>query len=265
MAGDYEQRFGGIARLYGAAGLKRLRVARVAVVGVGGVGSWVVEALARSGIGGLTLIDLDDVCVTNINRQLPALSDTVGKPKVSVLRERALAIHPGCDARAVPEFLSAANATRLLGADLDLVVDAVDAAPVKAVILDHCRRGGIPVVCSGAAGGRRDPGKIKTADLSAAGGDPLLGRVRKLLRRDHGWPGGDPVSGKVGTMGVPCVFSSEKPYFPLADGGCSREPGEETAQGLKLDCAEGFGAAAFVTGAFGFALAAECVRILTGE
>ncbi len=260
MESAYLDRFAGIGRLFGADALPRLRAAHVAVIGVGGVGSWTVEALVRSGVGALTLIDLDDVCVTNTNRQLPALANTIGQPKVEVLAERARAIHPGCAVTPMMEFLSAANVERLLPPGLNFVVDAVDAMAVKAVILDHCRRTTLPVITSGAAGGRRDATQVRVADLGVAGGDPLLSQVRRQLRRVHGWPAGN--AQPPALMGVPCVFSSERPVYPQADGTCAAAPESDAEKGLRLDCAGGFGAATFVTGAFGFALAGEVVRRL---
>jgi tRNA A37 threonylcarbamoyladenosine dehydratase len=254
----YTQRFGGIGRLYGTQALQRLHDAHVAVIGVGGVGSWVVEALARSGIGRLTLIDMDDVCITNTNRQLPALNHTIGLPKVQVLASRVAEIHPECQMEAVPEFLTASTADRLLAPAYDFVVDAVDSTNVKALIIAKCRDRGLPVIVSGSAGGRRDPTQIRLADLGHAGSDPLLQQLRRCLRQEHAFPKSP--DGKAMTWDVPCVFSAEKPVYPWADGTCSieREGGAEA--GLRLDCAAGFGAATFVTGAFGFAIAAEVVR-----
>lgn len=260
MTENYLQRFGGIGRLYGSPAMARLHAAHVAVIGVGGVGSWVVEALARSGIGKLTLIDMDDVCITNINRQLPALTQTVGQPKVEVLARRVAEIDPACEVRAVAEFLTAGNAERLLAPAFDYVVDAVDSTAIKALIIAKCRERGLPVIVSGSAGGRRDPTQVRLADLGLAGADPLLQQVRRCLRQEHGFAKSP--EGKAMHWDVPCVFSSEKPVYPWADGTCSveREGGAEA--GLRLDCAAGFGAATFVTGAFGFALAAEVVRRL---
>ncbi len=257
----YTQRFGGIGRLYGAAALPRLAAAHVAVVGVGGVGSWVVEALARSGIGELTLIDMDDVCITNTNRQLPALAHTVGRSKVEVLAERAAEIYPACRVNRVIEFLTESNADRLLAPNFDFVVDAVDRTSIKALIIAKSRARGLPVITSGSAGGRRDPSLIKTADLGHAGTDPLLKSVRQCLRRNHGFE--KSAEGRPLTMEVACVFSTEHPVYPWADGSCSLEPESGAETGLRLDCAAGFGAATFVTGAFGFMIAAEVVRRLT--
>ncbi len=264
MTEGWLQRFGGIARLYGMAGLERLSRAHVCVIGVGGVGSWIVEALVRSGIGALTLIDLDDVCITNVNRQLPALDGTIGLPKVQVLAERMALINPECKVTQVLEFVSENNASRLLAENYDFVIDAVDRMSIKAVIIAICKERGVPVFTLGSAGGRRDPSLIKVVDLGLAGHDLLLQQVRRKLRQDYGYAKSD--DGKAVFMGVPCAFSTEKPMFPWADGSCSTtpEPGAET--GLRLDCAAGFGAATFVTGTFAFAAASEVVaRISAGN
>ncbi len=252
---DYLDRFGGLSRLYGRAALPRLATAHVAVVGVGGVGSWIVEALARSGVGALTLIDLDDVCVTNVNRQLPALEGQIGRPKVSVLAERMRLINPACRVEAVAEFFTEATADRLLAPRYDFIVDAVDRRSHKARLIVGARDRGIPIVTVGAAGGRRDPTQVRTGDIGEAS-DELLRQVRKKLRRDHGFPAG--VAHVITRLGVPAVWSDEKPVFPWANGTCAAEA--EPGSPLKLDCESGFGSAVFVTGAFGFAAAAEVVR-----
>lgn len=253
MTGDYEQRFGGMGRLYGRSGMERLSRARVCVIGVGGVGSWSVEALVRSGIGSVTMIDMDDVCVTNTNRQLPALADTVGRPKVDVLAQRMRQIHPGCRIHAVTEFLTEASAARHLAGPYDYVIDAVDRAATKALIVARCLETGIPVLTVGGAGGRREATAVRAGDLSSSGGDDLLRRVRRQLRRVHGCAFQDGVP-----LGVRCVYSAEPQVFPWADGICRSEA--EAGGSLKMDCASGFGAAVFVTGAFGFAAAGEVVR-----
>ncbi len=260
MTEDYLQRFGGIARLYGQAALPRFCAAHVAVIGVGGVGSWVVEALARSGVGRLTLIDMDDVCITNTNRQLPALKDTVGRPKVAVLAERVAQIAPECVCTAVPEFFLEPNADLLLAPGFDLIVDAVDATNIKALIIARARALKVPVVVSGSAGGRRDPTQVKVADLGQAGADPLLQQVRRRLREAHDFPKSP--DGRPMLWQVPCVFSTEKAIYPQPDGTCAATRADAAETGLRLDCSAGFGAATFVTGTFGFALAAEVLRLL---
>lgn len=260
LSSGYQDRFGGVGRLFGRAALERLHSSHVCVVGVGGVGSWVVEGLARSGVGALTLIDLDDVCVTNVNRQLPALDGQIGRPKVSVLAERVLLINPECRVEEAHEFFTASTAARLLGTSFDFVVDAVDRMSHKALLISGCRERGLPVLTIGAAGGRRDPTRIHRGDIGEAT-DELLRQVRKRLRRDYGFSSG--AQKGITRMGVPCIWSTENPVFPWADGTCAAvaEPGSE----LRLDCETGFGTAVFVTGAFGLAAAAEVVRSLAAE
>ncbi len=261
MTDDYLLRFSGISRLYGSEGLRRLHDAHVCVIGVGGVGSWVVEALARSGVGALTLIDLDDVCITNVNRQLPAMDGTVGLPKVQVLAQRVMLINPACRVTQVLEFVSETNCDSLLSHGFTFVVDAVDRMSIKSAIIGNCTRKGLPVITLGSAGGRRDPSKIKVVDLGLSGSDLLLQQVRRKLRQDYGFAKSD--DGKPVVMNVPCVFSTEKPMFPRADGTCSleQEPGAES--GLRLDCSAGFGAATHLTGAFAFAAVGEVLRRVT--
>lgn len=260
-ASDFATRFGGISRLVGTRGLDRLQAARVTVVGLGGVGSWAVEALARSGIGTLTLVDLDEVCLGNVNRQLPALDGTIGRFKAEVLAERVRAINPDCRVTAEIEFFTAATAHRLiLEPRPDAVVDAIDAVANKCRLIATCHTGAIPLVVCGGAGGRLDPTRIREADLADVTHDRLLGEVRKRLRREAAFP----PAGK--RMGVPCVFSDEACLVPRPDGTvCSAaearpEPGAEGPR--RLNCDWGYGSAAFVTGAFGFAAAAWVVRRL---
>ena len=255
MTESYRQRFGGMGRLFGRDGMERLAAAHVCVIGVGGVGSWTVEALARSGIGRLTLIDMDDVCITNTNRQLPALSDTLGRPKVDVLTERMRLIHPECEVRPVAEFLLPSSAGHLLEGPYDFVIDAVDRTSIKALIIARCRESGTPVLTVGGAGGRRDATAVRCTDLTKSGGDDLLRLVRRQLRREHGFPSGEGV-----LFNVPSVYSAEPQIFPWSDGVCRHEP--ERGESLRMDCASGFGAATFVTGAFGFAAAGEAVRLI---
>jgi tRNA threonylcarbamoyladenosine dehydratase len=256
---DHGLRFGGIRRLYGARALARFRTAHLVVVGVGGVGSWAVEALARSGIGRLTLIDLDDVCVSNVNRQLHALDGTIGRPKVEVLAERCRAIQPGIEVVADAAFVTPANLGERLPEDADLVIDAIDGVAAKVALIAWCRRRKLPVVVTGAAGGQTDPTRIRVADLSRSEQDPLLAKVRARLRRDHGFP-----RNPKRRFAVECVYSDEPLVYPGADGEVCRQkpaPGES----VRLDCATGFGAATFVTGGFGFAAASRALARLARQ
>jgi tRNA A37 threonylcarbamoyladenosine dehydratase len=243
MMSDFDSRFGGIQRLYSADGLERLRRARVCVVGIGGVGSWAAEALARSAVGRITLVDLDDICVSNINRQLHALEGVVGRPKATIMAARIEAINPSCEVRAVQEFFNEASAAEILQTRFDWVFDAIDQVANKCLLIARCRQAEIPVISSGGAGGRKNPLDIRISDLSQATGDALLNQVRKRLRQEHGFPG-DPKT----PLNVPCVFSRERPVYP-----------PDCRAGAGLNCDSGYGTASFVTGAFGFAAASWIV------
>jgi tRNA threonylcarbamoyladenosine dehydratase len=257
---DYANRFGGVGRLLGRDGLHRLRSAHVGVIGVGGVGSWVVEGLARSGVGAITLVDLDDVCVTNVNRQLPALDGQIGRPKTAVLAERVQLINPECSVRALPEFFTPASAARILEGRYDFVVDAIDRMSHKALLIAGCRERGFSVLTIGAAGGRRDATRVHAGDIGEAA-DELLRQVRKRLRRDFNFSSG--AKRGITRMGVRCVWSSEPPVFPWADGTCAGEV--EPGSNLKLDCESGFGTAVFVTGVMGLIAAGEVIRAIAGR
>ena len=252
---DYEQRFGGIARLYGRDSLEKLRAAHVAVIGIGGVGTWAAEALARSGIGAITLVDLDEICVTNVNRQLHALDETIGRSKVEVMAERVRAIHPGCRVTAVGEFFTAANADALLGGELNAVVDAIDSLSHKVALLVACHARKLPAITCGAAGGRRDPTAVRVSDLANATHDRLLTEVRRCLRKEHGFPAGDK------PFGITAVFSHERPVYPQQDGTvCTKRDRAALEGGSRMNCDLGFGSATFVTGTFGFAAAGALVK-----
>lgn len=253
LTNDYSQRFSGIARLYGDKGLERLAAAHVCVVGVGGVGSWAVEALARSGVGALSLIDLDEVCISNVNRQLPALDGFIGKPKVDVLAERVRAINPGCAVEVHQAFLTARTAEELLSPSYSWMLDAIDTVKIKCLIIDECRKRSQPLVTAGGTGGKIDPTKIEVADLSRSFKDPLFAKVRKRLRQHYGYP-----RDELTPFGVTCVFSPEEMIYPKGDGTVCREKTGDAH--VNLDCDSGYGTAAYVTGAFGFAAAAHIVK-----
>ena len=254
---NYEARFGGIRRLYGVDGQDRLARAHVCVVGIGGVGSWTVEALARTGLGTLTLVDLDDVCISNVNRQLHAVTGTFGRPKVEVMAERVRLIQPDCRIEARQGLFSPATAAEILAGGFDGVVDAIDQTAMKALLIARCRALKIPIVTTGGAGGRRDPTALRIADLARTSHDGLLSATRKLLRDEHGFP-----REAREDFGVDCVYSTEAQVYPAADGTVceTREPGAN----LRLDCRSGYGTACFLTGAFGFAAAALMVKIIAG-
>ena len=233
---DYQRRFGGIGRLFGDVGLRRLRRAHVCVIGVGGVGSWAAEALVRSGVEALTLVDMDHVAESNINRQLAALDDTLGKAKVQVLAERAALINRRCRVSTVEDFVTVNNLGELVDARFSWVIDCIDNARTKEAIVAHCYNGGIPVVTVGGAGGRADATRIRVSDLARTEQDPLLARVRRELRRNYGFSS-DPKR----RFDVPSVWSDEPVKIP--DRACA-------APVSGLNCA-GFGAIMPVTAGFG--------------
>ena len=243
-----DERFHGIERLYGVGSVARLRRAHVCVVGVGGVGSWAVEALARSGVGRLTLIDADDVCVGNTNRQVHALAGQYGRPKVEVVAERVRAINPAIEVEVIPQFLTPANLENLLGRGCDLVFDACDAFRVKVEMIAWCRRRKLPLVVCGSAGGRVDPTLVRVRDLSRTEHDALLALVRKKLREEFRFP-----RGPKRYFGVAAVYSLENVRYPQADGSvCGTRP-DAPDGGFSLDCGSGLGAATHVTATFAFA------------
>ncbi len=254
MAGttsNFAFRFGGIGRLYGAAALERLRSAHVCVVGIGGVGSWAVESLARSAIGSLMLVDLDDVCESNINRQIHALDGAIGQPKTEAMAARCRLINPDCAVRVQHAFYTSKTADLILDNDYDFVLDAIDSVNHKCELIAQCRRRKIPVIVSGGAGGRMDASQIQIADLSKSHNDRLLARVRKKLRNEYGFP-----KNEKRRFRVPCIFSPENAVYPEQ---CDIEA-EQTS--YRLDCSSGYGAATHITGTFGFMAAAHIVKTI---
>jgi tRNA A37 threonylcarbamoyladenosine dehydratase len=251
-APDHNRRFGGIERLYGGGALLRAATAHVVVVGIGGVGSWAAEALARSGVGRLTLIDLDHVAESNINRQIHALDSTLGASKAGAMRQRIADINPACVVDVVEEFIDERNLATLI-TPCDAVIDAIDHVRAKAALIAWCRRAGIRIVTTGAAGGRIDPTQIEIVDLSRTTQDALASKVRAKLRKDYGFTR-EPKK----KFGVDCVFSPEQIRRPAATDACAADGGFDAASGL--GCA-GYGSSVAVTAGFGFAAAA---RVLAG-
>jgi tRNA A37 threonylcarbamoyladenosine dehydratase len=255
---DSARRFGGVERLYGSAALQRFRHAHVCVVGIGGVGSWTAEALARSAIGRLTLVDPDHVAESNINRQVHALTPVLGQSKILAMSQRIVAINPQCSVHGVEEFLTPENVPQLLDESYDYVVDAIDSARAKVALIAHCRRRRLKLVCLGAAGGQSDPGRVRLADLALTTEDPLLSKVRASLRREHGFPR-EP--GK--KFGIDCVYSTEPLRYPKGDGGvCYERPEDAHLHGL--NCA-GFGSSVCVTATFGLHAAARVLERLAAR
>lgn len=252
-------RFGGTARLYGQRGYQQLLRSHVCVVGIGGVGSWAAEALARTAIGRITLIDMDDVCVTNTNRQIIALQSTVGRSKVEVMAERIRQINPDCQVAVIPDFVTRHTVAQWITGDMDYVIDAIDSVGAKAALIGHCHRNKIKVVTTGGAGGQIDPCQIVVGDLNKTFNDPLARKVRSLLRRDYGFS-----RNPKRTYGIPCVYSQEQLRYPMPNGEiCQAKSVMEGS--TRLDCTSGFGASTMVTASFGFAAAAKVVEKLVNK
>ena len=256
---NFDYRFGGIGRLYGKQALETFRNAHLCVVGIGGVGSWVVEALVRSGIGKLTLIDLDDICESNINRQIHAMDGVIGASKIETMAQRCRSINPECSVKTVHAFLTERNAAEIIEDSFDYVIDAIDSSKHKVAMIVSCREKQIPILTVGGAGGRVDPTQIKVDDLTRSFHDPLLQRVRKLLRQQHSFP-----RQAKRKFHVDCVFSPEEPRFPEA---CETDPdGESLGGSIRLDCSSGYGAVTHLTGTFGFyAASAVLKRLAAGD
>jgi tRNA A37 threonylcarbamoyladenosine dehydratase len=249
---DLERRFGGLRRLYGEGGYRRLRSGRVAVIGLGGVGSWAAEALARCGVSRLVLIDLDHVAESNVNRQVQALGASLGMSKVQALAERIADIHPGCETLGVEAFADAGNWPQLLPAEVDVVIDACDQLRAKLAIAAWARQAGRGLICAGAAGGKREPQRVEVADLAEATHDPLLASLRQRLRKEHGAP-------RSGSLGVTCVYSREPVALPVSE---DQDACEVPASDGSLNC-HGYGSTVTVTATFGMVAAAQAIRLLT--
>ncbi len=287
---DFNRRFGGVARLYGDAALARFRSAHVCVIGVGGVGSWIVEALARSAIGQITMIDLDNLAESNINRQIHALTSTLGQAKVTALAERIAQINPTCRVNQIEDFIDADNLDQMIGAQsYDFIIDAIDNVRAKTALIAYCRSHKIKLITIGGAGGQTDPTKIEVRDLCRTEQEPLLAKVRKRLRSEHGFP-----RGTKNKFGIDAVFSTEPLRFPDAVLNESEqveeanEPNQSqqahqvhdtvdtdqpnilidqtsSRSGITgLNCA-GFGSAMVVTAAFGLVAAAQVLNRLAAE
>ncbi|MDH5395268.1 MAG: tRNA cyclic N6-threonylcarbamoyladenosine(37) synthase TcdA [Gammaproteobacteria bacterium] len=248
-----EDEFAGIARLYGTAAYALIKDMHVCVIGIGGVGSWVVEALARSAVGKITLIDYDTIAESNINRQIHTLKTTIDQKKCQAMKERVAQINPGCEVTIIDDFITLENMPEYLGRDYDYVVDAIDSIKFKAGIIYYCKRNKIPVLTTGGAGGLTDPSVIEVVDLTKTYNDALAAKVRSTLRDQYNF-----TKNSKRRFGVDCVFSAQQQLYPKEDGTVSHEkPG---IHGVSLDCRFGYGAASFVTGTFGFIAAAHVIK-----
>jgi tRNA A37 threonylcarbamoyladenosine dehydratase len=253
------ERFVGVERLYGTGSVDRLAQRHVCVIGIGGVGSWAAEALARSGVGHLTLIDADDICVSNTNRQLHALDGEYGKSKVKVIEARLRAINPAIRVDAIERFLTTSTLDELLDRGYDVVLDACDAFRVKLEAIAWCRRRKLSMVTVGSAGGRTDPTQIRVRDLSRTEHDAMFSLIRKKLRQDFNFP-----KNPDRYFGVSAVYSLQNVQYPQPDGTVcgTRPPVANGAEALNLACGGGLGAATHVTGAFAFAAVGKVMEKL---
>lgn len=254
-----EERFGGIIRLYGRNEAERLAAARVAIVGIGGVGSWAAEAIARSGIGTIILQDMDDLCITNTNRQIHALQGTYGQLKTDTMADRLQLINPAIRVICESSFYTTTHPERLFDTGPDVVIDAIDSMRPKAHLIAECHKRGIPLVTCGGAGGRIDAASIRLADLARTCGDNMLAQLRKKLRQEYDFPLYD----RCPEIGIPCVYSPERPRFPRCDGSVSKE--RQAHQKGGIGCASGFGSATHITGTFGFMAAGAALNLLAKQ
>ncbi|MEZ9196817.1 tRNA cyclic N6-threonylcarbamoyladenosine(37) synthase TcdA [Shewanella sp. 10N.286.54.B9] len=264
LSDAYLNRFAGIGRLYGQQALHCFAQSHVVVVGIGGVGTWVAESLARSGVGQITLIDLDDICVTNTNRQAHALKETIGESKVEVMAQRLKQINPECMVNEVEDFITVDNLAEYFqgkkaGGDLDYVIDCIDAVKPKTALIAWCKRQKLPIITVGGAGGQSDPTQVQVTDLAKTYQDPLLAKVRNLLRREYNFS-----KNVARRFGIEAVFSTEQLVYPQADGSVCNT--KATADGnMRMDCASGFGAVTVVTGTFGFVAVSRVLSKLAAK
>jgi tRNA A37 threonylcarbamoyladenosine dehydratase len=262
---DFARRFGGVSRLYGADGLAKLQSAHICVIGIGGVGSWAAEALARNAVGTITLVDLDNIAESNVNRQLHAVDGAFGKAKVTAMAERIRLINPIAKLIEVEDFVTIENVGLMLNQHYDGVIDCIDDAKAKMAIAAFCKQHHVPLVTVGGAGGRLDPTKIKQADLSVVTGDRLLAKMRNGLRRDYNFPKGDNLKtqssakAKASKFGISAIYSDEAIIKP--DAVCEADDGAANSTITGLNCA-GYGSSVCVTAPFGFAAAANLIQQL---
>ncbi len=253
---QYEERFGSLSRVYGDDIVRVICAAHVCVIGIGGVGSWAAEALARSGLGKITLVDGDEISRSNMNRQIHTLESSIGKLKTEAMQQRILDINPDCACNTINKYVDDDNHREILEQGYDCVIDAIDRIKYKAAIIYCCKRNKIPVITTGGAGGLTDPTKIEISDLTRCWNDPLAASVRNRLRFKYGY-----TRNLKKTFGVPCVYSTEQQRYPDENGNVGySKPG---VAGLSLDCNFGYGSVVSVTAGFGFAAASKAISIMT--
>lgn len=254
-----EQRFGGIRRLYGDAAYELFSQANVCVIGIGGVGSWAAEALARSGIGTITLVDMDDVCITNTNRQIHALDGNIGKAKVDAMKERIQLINPHCQVDCIEDFITPDNLSELLSEPFDYIIDCIDSIKPKAALVAWCKRNKRKLITVGGAGGQTDPTQIQIADLSRTEKDPLASKLRNFLRRYYNFS-----RNTKRRFDIECVYSMEQLSYPQGDGTVSKQRLKGDTE-TKMNCDTGFGASTAVTATFGFVAVSRVLEKLASK
>ncbi|ARP96307.1 tRNA threonylcarbamoyladenosine dehydratase [Bordetella genomosp. 13] len=270
---DAERRFGGLARLYGPGAPARLNGSHVAVAGLGGVGSWTAEALARCGVGALTLIDLDHIAESNVNRQIHALTPTLGQAKVEAMAARIRDINPECVVTRIDEFVAPDNVAQVLAGRYAAIIDCTDQAAAKIAMILHARERGVPLLLCGGAGGKTDPLSLRAGDLSEASNDALLSKLRNKLRREHGYPRASDRQGRalkrVPRMGVRALWFDQPAILPQAWARAAELDDDMGAEGTPpaapqgLSCA-GYGSVVTVTAVMGMAAANEAIRLALG-
>ncbi|WP_028864137.1 tRNA cyclic N6-threonylcarbamoyladenosine(37) synthase TcdA [Psychromonas aquimarina] len=256
---NYENRFGGIKRLYGSKALNKFQKSHICIVGIGGVGSWVAESLARSGIGKITLIDMDDICVTNTNRQVHALSDTIGQTKIEAMAARCRQINPEIEVTCIDDFIDKQNCFDYLSSEFDYIFDGIDSIHAKVALVAHCKRNKFPLLTCGGAGGQLDPTQIQVTDLARTIQDPLAAKVRSELRRHFNF-----TTNPKRKFRVNCVFSTEQLSYPDMNGEVCKEKAQSDGS-MKMDCASGFGASTMVTASFAFVGSAFILKKLAAK
>ena len=251
---SYQQRFGGIIRLYGTEATQKLANAHALVIGIGGVGSWVAESLARSGIGEISLMDLDDICITNTNRQVHALKSQIGQSKVAATRARLEDINPEITVNSLDDFLDKNNIDQYIEHRHSIVIDAIDSTMTKSALIAHCKRQKIPLITIGSSGGKKDPAQITYGDLSKTHNDPLLAKVRNNLRRLYAFS-----RNPKRVFSIEAIYSTEQMTYPDNQGETCQHRGFLSG-GEKLDCSGGYGAASMVTASFGLLASARAIE-----
>ena len=254
LSDAYLQRFSGIGRLYGQQALVHLAQAHFVVVGLGGVGSWTAEALARSGVAEISLIDLDDICVTNINRQVHALSSSIGQSKVQALTARLKDINPEIIVHGIEDFLDFDNIKVLIGPQHHVVIDAIDAVQVKAGLVAYCKARKIRIITVGSAGGKTDPTKISCTDLANTISDPMMSKVRYLLYKRYNFS-----KNEQRRFRVDAVYSIQQAVYPQPTGEVCQQKSAEM-DGVRLDCTAGFGSSTMMAATMGFVAAEQAIK-----